>query len=192
MKIEECIKLIDELIHTTDDIISKGAIIKDKATLDKYRDVTVQMDQLIRTLFSDADKRLEDEDKSIKTAAERDGPYSIRTSFSEQAKATRRYLISIKDSLKLRESVEIKENKLEKLRNEVGEKEMEAERRKKVTETKFYGAAIEIIDRLRDQLKNEGDIKQEILNIKNHLNDIKETLRDISKKFDSKDSDNLQ
>ena len=183
MKIEECIKLIDELICTMDDVISKGAIIKDTATLDKYRDVVVQVGQLTRTLFSDADKRLEDRDESISVAASRDGPPSTRTSFPEQAKATRRYLLSMKDSLRLRGSVEIKEDKLEKLRKNIGEKEIEAERREKVTETKFYGAAIEIIDRLRDQLRGEGDIKQEILNIKNELDDIKETLKDISKKI---------
>ena len=188
MKIEECIKFVDELICTIDDIISRGAIISDTATLDRYRDVSVQMKQLIRTLFSDADKRLKDEDESTDIASKRDGNFSNRTSYLEQAKATKRYLISIKDSLRLRESVKINEDKLEGLRGKVEEKEIEAERREKVTETKFYGAAIEIIDRLRDQLKNEGDIKQEIINIKNELNGIKEVLRDINKKSDSEGS----
>jgi len=113
MKIEECIKFVDELICTIDDIISRGAIISDTATLDRYRDVSVQMKQLIRTLFSDADKRLKDEDESTDIASKRDGNFSNRTSYLEQAKATKRYLISIKDSLRLRESVKINEDKLQ-------------------------------------------------------------------------------
>ncbi|GEM_PF-5490999 len=180
MNIDECIKQTEELINLTDSIISQGALIKNTILIDKYRDIFVQTKQLIRTLFPDADERIKDIDKSMDLAAQRDGPPSFRTSFLEQAKTIRRYLISIKDTLKLRESVEIKENKLDSLKMKVEEKEIEAERREKVAETKFYGAAIEIIDRLRDQLKNEGDIKQEILNIKNELIEIKEGIKKLT------------
>lgn len=187
MKIEDCINFVDELIKKLDNIISIGALIRDSASIDIYRDIRVQMRQLIRTLFSDADKRIKDEDESIGIAANRDGPMSIRTSFLEQVKATRRYLISIKDSLKLRESIELKEDKLDKLREQVNEKEVEAERREKVTETKFYGAAIEIIDRLRDQLKDEGDIKQEILTLKGNIKEVIELLREIKRGNENKE-----
>lgn len=180
MKIEECLKLINEQITNLDKVISNEAIIEDTPTLDMYRDVSVQTKQLIRLLFPDADHRLKDLNDSISAAAERDGPSNMRISFIEQAKATRRYLIFIQNSLILRSSVELKEDKLEKLRDKVEEKEIEAERREKVTETKFYGAAIEIIDRLRDQLKNEGEVKREILEIKSELKDIKEILRGLT------------
>ena len=175
MQIEECVKLVEELICTINDIVSKGALMTDTQSLDQYRDVYVQMTQLIRTLFPDADQRLRDYEESRDVAASRDGSSDKRTSFIEQAKATRRYLISIKDSLRLRGTVELKEGKLDRLRREVGEKEVEAERREKVAETKFYGAFIEIIDRLRDQIRTEGDTKQEILRLQNGLFEIKES-----------------
>jgi len=183
MNIEACFGLIDKLILDMDSVISKGALIDDALTLDKYRDLNVQMKQLIRTLFPDAEKRLKDEDESMNIAVNRDSSFETRVSFMEQAKATRRYLISIKDSLKLREAVEIKDDKLEKLKRKVGEKELEAERREKVVETKAYGAIIEVIDRLREQLRNEGDIKQEILNIRNDISDLKDILRNVKEEI---------
>lgn len=72
---------------------------------------------------------------------------------------------------------------MDKLKQKVEEKEIEAERREKVAETKFYGAAIEIIDRLRDELKNNNKIGQDILQIKNELSEIKRVMLDIEEKF---------
>jgi len=181
MKIEACINLVDELIKKDDEIISKGAKKKDLDSLDIYRGIRIQTLQLIRTLFPDADKRIQDYEETISVAAARDGAKAVRKSFIEQVKANQRYLVAIKDSLKLRESVEIGEEKLDNLKMKLHEKEVESERREKVTETKFYGAAIEIIDRLRDQLKNEGDIKQEILSLKTEIKEIKEILKSLHK-----------
>lgn len=180
MNLPECYKIIDELTSRIEEIIAKGAIIKDTVCLDSYRDVRVQTYQLIRTLFPDAEARIKDINDSIDVAAKRDGPFSVRISFIEQAKAFRRYLISIKDSLRLRETTEVKDTKLDNLKRQVIEKEVESERREKVAETKFYGAAIEIIDRLRDQLKNGKDTKEEIISIKNDIKEIKEAFWKIS------------
>lgn len=149
MNLQARLSLVNELISKMDDVISNGAHLRDKASLDTIRDVNVQMCQIIRTLFPDADKRLRDFDDSKKVAVRRNGGI-LRTSFMEQAKVVRRYLTSIRDYINVKEAFGVKEEKLVKLRKEVGEKEVEAERREKVAETKFYGAAIEIIDRLRD------------------------------------------
>ena len=188
MNIDACLQIVNKLISDMDTIISNGAKTNDTKSLDKFRDIYIQKTQLLRTLFPDADKRIKDEDENTIAAAKRDDKRDGRELFIEQAKVMRRYLISMRNSIELRLSSEKKEDKLDNLRKKVVEKEVESERRKKVTETKFYGAAIEIIDRLRDQLKNDGDIKQEIINIKNELSEIKETLVTISKKSDSKES----
>lgn len=183
MNIQECYKIIDRLILKIDYIISKGAIIDNEECIEPYRDVCVQMYQLIRTLFPDADNRIKDMDESRDAAAKRDGPGSERTIFMQQAKTVRRYLVSIKDSLQLRESTEVQDIKLDKLKKQLGEKEVESKRREKVTETKFYGAAIEIIDRLREQLKGEKDIKEDMINLRNDINEIKEVLWKIAGEF---------
>lgn len=184
MNLRACLSLLDELILKMDDIISKGAKRPDSASTDKFRDTAVQMRQLVRSLFADdADKRLKDFDDSLKKAIGRDSLFS----FMEQTKVTRRYLVSIKDQLKLRESIETGTQKLDKLKGEVAEKEIEASRREAVAETKFYGAFIELIDRLRDQLKDKGTMEQEIIKMRSELAEIKELLKGITKEPTSKE-----
>ncbi|MBI4116770.1 hypothetical protein HY449_03445 [Candidatus Pacearchaeota archaeon] len=179
MKTEEYNKTLDELISSTEKIISKGAWINDTDDLDKFREIVVKMKQLIRDIFSNSNERIKDYQESIKIAVRR----NPKDSYLEEGKVVKRYLISIKGSLKLIGYTEIKENKLDKLKQKVEEKEIEAERREKVAETKFYGAAIEIIDRLRDELKNNNKIGQDILQIKNELSEIKRVMLDIEEKF---------
>ena len=53
---------------------------------------------------------------------------------------------------------------------------MEAGRRGTVVETKIYGAAIEIIDKLREELKSNKGVLEEIINIKRDLKEIKDNL----------------
>lgn len=112
MNLQPYLRVVDELISKTDDILSKSARVWDRDSKDKFRDVNVQMRQLVRTLYPDADMRISDFDSSIKVAIERDKPWS----FTEQAKVTRRYLVSIKDSINMRMNVEEKEVKLGTLR----------------------------------------------------------------------------
>jgi len=185
MKVETCINLINDLVSEAEVIVNSGAIANDQYSTDKHRDTVTQMKQLMRTLFPDADKRLNDYEQSIIIAARRDDMNNTGI-FLEQAKVIRRFLVSMKDSLKLRESVEIKDDKLDKLRHKVKEKEIESERREKVTETKFYGAAIEIIDRLRDELRNYKTISEQIISIEGDIEEIKKMLYAMTSKEKNK------
>ncbi len=72
-------------------------------------------------------------------------------------------LKAYKDELELVKSYESDSLKLDKAEREVVEAKKEADRREAVAESKFYGAAIEIIDRLRDELKRHGEISKDIV-----------------------------
>ena len=99
-----------------------------------------------------------------------------QNSLDEQAKVMIRYLLAIKEELLLRIETENKDEKLLVLKRKVEEKEIESERREKVAESKFYGAFIEIIDRLRDELKDKSNLNEDMVSLKRNINEIKESL----------------
>lgn len=175
MDLNECIRIIEDLIKRIEKIIEEGAKTDNQITIDKYRDVAVQLQQLMRTFFNDAENRIGDYNDSINIAAGRDN-WRKTGIFLEQAKVTKRYLNSIKDSIKLRMTTKIKEDKLDILKKETEEKSLEAKRRGTVVETKIYGAAMEMIDKLRGELKNNKNLFEEIITIKRDLKEIKDNL----------------
>ena len=56
---------------------------------------------------------------------------------------------------------------------------------KKIVETKVYGAEIELIDIMRDELKNYKNISGEVIKIKDDIKEIKTLILDLNKKMDN-------
>jgi len=79
---------------------------------------------------------------------------------------------SFKEEIELRESIEEKSAKLEKIEKRTKEEVAEAERRSSVLETKNLGAAIELIDILRTELKTRENFENEFIEIKRQLKKI--------------------
>jgi hypothetical protein len=99
------------------------------------------------------------------------------------------YLTSFKEEIELRESIEEKSAKLEKIEKRTKEEVAEAERRSSVLETKNLGAAIELIDMLRTELKTRENFENDLIEIKRQLkkieafiDSIKTNNQDIEKK----------
>ncbi len=180
MDLNECVKIIDNLIQETDKIINSGAKVNDQPSLDTLRDISTSLRQFIRTFFDNAEERIKDYNESLSKSVLRN---PLKT-FLEEAKVVKRYLNSIKDSLRLRMTTKIEENKLDVLERAIKEKTLESERRGAVVETKVYGAAIEIIDKLRDELKNNNKIFEEVTIIKKDVSEIKNDISILLKKFE--------
>lgn len=73
-------------------------------------------------------------------------------------------------------SFEQQSTKLDKTEADIEKARKEAERCGYVTESKVYGAAIEIIDRLRDELKDRLDYSKEITSLKNQIADLRDSI----------------
>lgn len=98
-------------------------------------------------------------------------------------------------------------DKLLELQQKIEEAKMEAERRKAVVEAKVYGAEIEIITELRNELKRKDETRKKILELESKINQIddkssKDNKRqtefeedrlyeEISQKFSNEDKKNL-
>jgi len=173
--------MFETMIAECQSLISQGANEKkDKESVEKYRDILARMNQLIRTLFSDAEVRLKEHQEMKSNAALRD-TYLKTGEFVNQVKATKRFIEAIVANLEIRKTSEVKDSRLEKLEFQLGEKEIESKRREKVTETKFWGGAIELIDRLRNELKESSNVKADLVDMKRDIKEIKEILSSINK-----------
>lgn len=70
------------------------------------------------------------------------------------------------------------DDKLSKLQKKIEEEKLEAERRKAVVETKVYGAEIEVITTLRNELKRRDENNKEISELKSRMDKIEKLLTD--------------
>lgn len=84
--------------------------------------------------------------------------------------------IALMEAAKEELNIESRSDKLDKIKNEIGEKKAEAERRAAVVETKLWGSVIEVIDMLREELKKRSQVDQEISRIHKEIEEIKSIL----------------
>lgn len=98
--------------------------------------------------------------------------------YVNRVKKMKNFLVALKEDFELKRDVSTKSSKLDKIENEIKELEAEAIRRKMVVETKGWGAIIEIIQMLRDELKNRKDIQTDISEIKKDIKEIKNILEE--------------
>lgn len=77
-------------------------------------------------------------------------------------------------------------SKVEKIKDEIEEKELESTRREKVAETKFYGAVIELLDLQRNMLKDKEENTKHLITLQKDVQDLKENMKIILKELLSK------
>jgi hypothetical protein len=185
MKIEEYLSILERLLD-------KNHVpgISDVLDIDK------KIKSLGRVAIKD-DSILKEYDKSVNAneLLDRNRPSRFRASsllsieddndiLDRRVKLTtmKIYLTSFKEEIELRESIEEKSAKLEKIEKRTKEEVAEAERRSSVLDTKNLGAAIELIDILRTELKTRENSQNDLIEIKRQLKKI-EAFIDSTKKW---------
>lgn len=68
-------------------------------------------------------------------------------------------------------------SKLDEIRDQIEEKELEATRREKVAETKFYGAVIELLDFQRNMLKDKEANTKSLLTLQKDVQELKDAVQ---------------
>ena len=168
---EEKIAKIDEFLKELERLSS----LNYKEGQEYLYALLARLKSFLKLIFSDGQARYHDcTGFSISSGYETDE--EKQKDHLRDIKRIERYLIAYKEELQFQNEVDNSSTKLNKLDSKIKEKKLEAQRRQEVTETKFYGAAIEIIDRLRDELKARSKINEEILEIKKDIKEIKDFL----------------
>jgi hypothetical protein len=94
-------------------------------------------------------------------------------------KAKRNLLISYKDEILLKNEMDSKDIKASSLHKKINKTRMESERRNNVVESKVSGAYIELLDMLRDELRERRKSGTNIIKIEKRLNGIGDKLDEI-------------
>lgn len=171
MNLDASNKLIDEYITKV-----RSCIPASKDKYDDLKEIKFKIIQLIRSIYPNSAEVIKEFIDSMKAAHK----YELNGFYTKQAKVMESYLLALKDYIYLNTNSKNEGKRLDSLKNEIEEKRIESLRRKKVTETKFYGAAIEIIDRLRAELKGRSRIEADLITIKDDIKDIKRLLENFS------------
>lgn len=85
-------------------------------------------------------------------------------------------LHAMKEELELLQSIETSEAKLDKIEADIEKAKKESDRRGVVVEGAFYGAFIEIVERLRDELRGRADNSKEIAEIKKEIAELRKVV----------------
>jgi Leucine-rich repeat (LRR) protein len=126
--------------------------------------------------FEDSEKKLKQisnpYSRTLKTEAQKQNSYINDLNFMKNN------LIGIREEIMLKKSIP-QNPKIEKILSQTEIKKAEAERRGAVADTKFYGAYIELITELRNQLKEKDIITNELRQIKQDIKDIKNMVKEL-------------
>jgi len=163
-----------------------------------------ELEKLIKLPFYDGEDRKNDLDIRIRTfvnATFSDGRDKLRSytglafaiagyektreekqkDYEDSLKRKKRHLIAWKEEIELSMDVNSKSSELDKLKSKIEETNLESLRRKKVVETKFFGAVIELLDFQRNLIKEKEQNTKAIIKIQQDIEDMKNMLTDILK-----------
>ena len=141
---------------------------------------------------------LNDDSKSKLERFEKTPFYIVSTGMTEQEKEqnSRDYyqrclqmmennVVGFLEELNLIIDTNKQSTKLSKIEGEIEEKKLEAKRRKTVVETKVYGAEIEIITILREELKRRGENTKVIAELNSKISRIEDAITQFQKQKDA-------
>lgn len=185
MDYKKCEEFLQIYMNKAEEIINGSNIIK---RVDDIRELGLKIESLLSIVYSDDKEKIKDYHENYLTKlndffSAKEGdiliPYSPEQCLFEVVGYFKRVLGSVKDYIELKMSSDKDLALLEKIEKEVKFEKAEAERRKAVQEAKEAGATIEIIQALRDELKNKSQTGKNINEIKAELREIKELLKQI-------------
>jgi len=156
---------------------------------DEIRELALKIESLLTFVYHDDKDKIEDFKKEYEIKLNNFN--TVRNSIAPDTRLKapmylveilgyfKRILNSLKDYVELKKSSEKDLELLEKIEKDVKFQKAEAERRKAVQEAKEAGASIEIIQALRDQLKEKSKVEIDINEIKTDIKELKENLKNL-------------
>ena len=189
MDAEALLKKIDEYTANLSELLKKRYAEGEEEL--KKTDTSVK--NFISSLLSDKENKLREYQNSVNpptfvVAGYEKSEEEKQQEYVSKIRAMLNHLDAFGDEIKLSIETKKKSTKLDEIEQKTYEVKAEAERRAAVTDTKSFGAAIEIIDALRDELKSRESTSQELIEIKKTLLEIQRSLTELRKELSSASS----
>ena len=181
-----------------------GVKIKPEVIIEKVVSYTKQLEELKKASYSQGKAKMYSVDANIKSflmvafddPKERNRDYqgiAIGVSGLSPEKEKEFYLSDLNNRIRTLEAWngEMKliiktrkdSSKIDDLKEQIEEKELESTRREKVAETKFYGAVIELLDMQRNMLKDKEENTKNLITMQKDVQDLKESVNRILKEL---------
>lgn len=141
-------------------------------------DIEAKIKDIIEMSYDNADDRLTEHniDGFAGSEAISASPEVLEANYQNRILKLLLRLHAMKEEFELLQSIETSGAKLDKIEADIEKAKLEAERRGFAVEDMFYSAFIEIIDRIRDELKGRTDNSKDIAEIKKEIAELRKVV----------------
>ncbi len=176
-KVEEYIAQIDVLLKKS---YKEGA--------DKKQQLDTAIQNFIKVALVDGEEKLSSYRRSVHFVfailGHEDTEEEKQEDYVSRLKKMRNHLVAYNEELELRLASTSKSSELDKIEEKTQRHKAEAERRASVVDEKRWGAAIELIDMFRTELKERDTMSQRLIDLQKDVRDIglmdlKKDIKDI-------------
>lgn len=175
MNPDTVLEKIDEYLIEVRELLEKGY---SEGSEDK-QGLNTRVRTFAKKAFSDSKDKLNSYTGPLVAVAGERTLREKQKDYRNKLNRMRNHLKAWREEAELEKETSKKESKIGKLEEKKRKIEAEAGRRKAVGKEKFWGAAIEMMDRLRDELKERKSIEKDMIEIKKDIADIRDMLSDM-------------
>jgi len=143
---------------------------------DKKTDLNARITNFVRATFQDPEEKINSYKDFVFFIGEKT-QMEKRHDYENSLKKKKRHLIAWKEEIELNEETDSESENLDEINKKIKKADLESERRQKVTESKFYGAVMELLDFQRNLIKEKEQTTKAIIEIKKDILDIKDMLK---------------
>jgi hypothetical protein len=162
---------IDEFLNEIPIIASEGY---PKGILNYYQ-LVAKIKAFLRATYPDYKARIRESITDLNYLGKTDDDNS-KLKFMAMLVQLKIHLEAYKEEIGFQDEESQATPELEKVRKKIEKSQLESKRRETVAESKFYGAVIELIDRMREELINKSKLHEEIKEVKTEIKEIKNLL----------------
>lgn len=179
--IHGAIKKVGEYISRVNSLLEKSY----KEGTEKEQELDTAIENFVRLTFPDGEEKVASYRSSVQLFVEvvghEESDEEKQKDYVSRLRKMKNHLVAYKEELELRSASRKKSVRLEKIEEETRITKAEAERRAAVVDEKRWGAVIELLSVLRAELKERDELKQQIINLRKDVNDVKSLLVDLCK-----------
>ena len=182
--VDEAKRKVEEYIAQINVLLKKSY----KEGADKKQQLDTAIQNFIKVALADGKEKWDSYRRSVHfTVAilgHEDTEEEKQEDYVSRLKKMRNHLTAYKEELELRLASTRKSSKLDKIEEKTQRHKAEAERRASVVDEKRWGAAIELIDMFRTELKERDRLNQRLIDLQKDVRDIglmdlKKDIKDI-------------
>jgi hypothetical protein len=172
-------KKIDEFLPEVESLLK----LNHRDGQEKYYALDTRIRNFASTTFTDSKEKIQSmAGVYIAVVGYEKSEVEEQKEYIDELNRKKRHILAWKEEVELVMESLSQSNKVSKVEQEIKEADLEAARREKVAESKFFGAVIELLDIQRNLIKDKEQTTKKITEIQNDISDLKSMFQKILEK----------